>query len=479
MGEALQNSFHSFEIFVTFTTTNLLAIVQQVIVKAEDNILAIFIPPDKVTTGGQILSSEQLISKKAINDLIIDHQTTNCTVNIGFFFKQGGVMLLNAYVMTQTVMKQLCNAIHTYVYIPLHSTSDTPSIGGHLVFAVALSTIIWKVVQYSVRKPWQNTVFIAFLTLLWIYLVSVETTQRQQLVNRIKARAVQSVLDLQATDKNYVPNSLNPHHPSPNNSFSSLPSLPSQFENTAWANIALKAFWLISREMPSTTSPSSQQREDGSQSQGGGLGLYVSDSIKFTLNEALQNVPPGIASMRLKSLSLGSNPPLLKGVRVHSVRVNTGNKSEEAAQYSEQSREVQRKKTTIDIDSPPSIRCSSIYEEECDLDAISNVGNLIHVLSDSIKDSADFIKAFTSQAIHGFVTILKEDAKVIVNTMRRKSNTPFNATSPSSEDLKGSVDQCDLLARSSSRFDRIIVDLDFVFTTSDLDFVITLRFLFV
>ena len=74
-------------------------------------------------------------------------------------------------------------------------------------------------------------------------------------------------------------------------------SASSSFESCMWLNTLLASLWTV----------------EGS----GGLGAYVSDSISVELNDQLQKVPPGVAKLRIKQFSLGSQGPIVSGIRMY------------------------------------------------------------------------------------------------------------------------------------------------------------------
>lgn len=79
------------------------------------------------------------------------------------------------------------------------------------------------------------------------------------------------------------------------------------FDDAIWLNTALTAMWEVLDPTYNT----------------GGLGTYISDMYADMVSTELAKVPPGVANVRLKSFALGSSAPLFKGVRVIRARNHT------------------------------------------------------------------------------------------------------------------------------------------------------------
>ena len=54
----------------------------------------------------------------------------------------------------------------------------------------------------------------------------------------------------------------------------------------------------------------------------GGLGPYISRTIQGLVNDELALVPPGIANIQLKRLTLGTQPPIVQSIKIHSRRAS-------------------------------------------------------------------------------------------------------------------------------------------------------------
>lgn len=55
----------------------------------------------------------------------------------------------------------------------------------------------------------------------------------------------------------------------------------------------------------------------------GGLGTYTNDIYEDMLSSELNKLPPGFANLRLKTFDLGTNPPLIKGIKGFTTRNHT------------------------------------------------------------------------------------------------------------------------------------------------------------
>lgn len=71
------------------------------------------------------------------------------------------------------------------------------------------------------------------------------------------------------------------------------------FEISPWVNTFLASFWTVS-------------------SANGGLGPYISQSMKDVLVTELAKVPPDVANLELQRFTLGTNAPVIRSVRVDS-----------------------------------------------------------------------------------------------------------------------------------------------------------------
>lgn len=81
-------------------------------------------------------------------------------------------------------------------------------------------------------------------------------------------------------------------------------------ETARWVNVLFSALWTV--EHPAN-----------SQSQGegvGGLGSYLSGIYGEMVSTQLAALPPGLTNLRLKDFSLGSQPPLFKGLKIDWLR---------------------------------------------------------------------------------------------------------------------------------------------------------------
>ena len=108
--------------------------------------------------------------------------------------------------------------------------------------------------------------------LCWGLLIVEEGMQRKRVAGRAAMQAVQHLLVSQAEANRNT----------------------SSFEQAAWLNLCTTSLWST------------------------GLGTYLSSAIMCSLDLQLQQVPPGVARVRVKHLTLGDSPPILTGVRVMS-----------------------------------------------------------------------------------------------------------------------------------------------------------------
>eukprot|EP00975_Prorocentrum_lima_P003973 865311-Prorocentrum_lima.AAC.1 len=70
-------------------------------------------------------------------------------------------------------------------------------------------------------------------------------------------------------------------------------------ETARWVNVFFSAIWAV-------------ESQGGGGGGGGGLGSYLSEVYAEMVSTQLAALPPGLANLRLKDFSLGSQPPLFK-----------------------------------------------------------------------------------------------------------------------------------------------------------------------
>ena len=107
---------------------------------------------------------------------------------------------------------------------------------------------------------------------------------------------------------NYFKNDINKEQDGNNNgnnssnNSSSSTSDALDFEVAVWLNVMMSSLWNVERT--------------------GGLGPYISRTIQDLVNDELSLVPPGIANIQLKRLTLGTQPPIVQSIKIHSRRAS-------------------------------------------------------------------------------------------------------------------------------------------------------------
>lgn len=74
------------------------------------------------------------------------------------------------------------------------------------------------------------------------------------------------------------------------------------FEEAVWVNVMMASVWNVERT--------------------GGLGPYISRTIQGLVNDELALVPPGIANIQLKRLTLGTQPPVVQAINMRARRAS-------------------------------------------------------------------------------------------------------------------------------------------------------------
>ena len=360
---------------------------------------------------------------------------------------------------------------HSFISFPLVGIFDSSSLGGHLFLAIITFYIAYRFFRLYLSTKVADRAIVITGLLIWIYLAIVDSIRRSVIVHNSQMHAFQYLLDMQSKGgAAYVASTAAPKRKI---ALAILDKLSAQlepknynaFENAAWANIALKAFWEVSTVYPSIF----QTRFDTVHMAVGGLGRYVSDSILVSLTAMLEDVPPGMGNMRIKSLSLGVSPPLIKGVRVKPLKAAdhsghcTPRRSDDDDGSSRRSSTAAENESSHDqtythygrktFEKFPNTTSTSPSERFSAKNMIVLVGNKLRRLGDFVRLKFSSI----GRAIRSRTAGRRVGYK---NTVRNAV-----AMNDSKEDA------CEVAV-----FDRLIIDIDFVFVSKDLDFVATFRY---
>ena len=179
--------------------------------------------------------------------------------------------------------------------------------------------------QSSWRSFWVPVLTAVFI---WLYLTSIENIQRNRIVYKVESntfktlfetkndvvnkictsytkfgkKAVDAYVDISMLDllcsahETSIGASTNIAHRKGTNSAANVDH--TNIKSLFWLNKLLVSFWSV----------------DSS----GGLGPYFSQTIEEVLREQLAMVPPSIAQLSVKKFSVGSIPPIIRGVQVKS-----------------------------------------------------------------------------------------------------------------------------------------------------------------
>lgn len=207
-------------------------------------------------------------------------------------------VVLKRYQVVEALVLSGCRSfvsdLQRYWNSSVSNSLDVPSIGSYLLLALLVMCIV-NLVDYS-SLMWRLTALLLSISVLWFYIMSVEHSQRVRLIQRTSVKSIHSYLTRQTAQ--YVSN-----HSYSSNSTSSMKKFSKHkvgYENSVWVNVLMSALWNI----------------DGSQ----GLGAYVNSVYEELLIEELAKVPSGVANVKLRKFDLGSNPPLVKGIRMRTSR---------------------------------------------------------------------------------------------------------------------------------------------------------------
>ena len=180
--------------------------------------------------------------------------------------------------------------------------------------------------RVGVNKIWNRfwvPVFTA--TFIWLYLTSIENIQRNRIVYKIESNTFKSLFEAKNSVVNKICVSYAKHGKKAVDAYvdiSMLDLLCSAHETvigpsknvargnstSSYSDTTVKSLFWLNKLLVSFWSVEST----------GGLGPYFSQTIEDVLTEQLAMVPPSIAQLNVKRFSVGSIPPIIRGVQVKS-----------------------------------------------------------------------------------------------------------------------------------------------------------------
>lgn len=180
------------------------------------------------------------------------------------------------------------------------------------LLTAALFALVWSVALLSFESA-QRKASCLFLLLLFTAtsLLWLEYHQRRRLIHRTASSAVATYLSQQVEGFHYHPTDLIEDELFYEDGTMAVVKITNQgwynltvnekqqAENIAWANVMVSSLWTMY----------------GNDIDIHGVGSYVNDLYEEMLTDALSNIPPGIANLRLKRFDLGTNPPFLKAIK--------------------------------------------------------------------------------------------------------------------------------------------------------------------
>ena len=286
LGEALQDSFYGLQIFLNFLAKT----IQNILRLLSSNFSSV--PITTNLEGDNQLKSAKLSTE---NDHILKEVEMGKDTFYCYFFSTIGF---------------LCFLARNFMYMLLNGISDSSSIVIHVILAAVMLYIVNRWSHIHLQQYAKGITLMAAI-FLCAYMSAIDSIQKSILMETVRIKSIHALLERQVTDSN---------------NYSAIPyrhrnSLIEQtlFENATWTNVALKSFWEISKD--EVYAP--HELKDSIDAVGG-LGPYVSECILVALTTELEHVPPGMGNMRIKSLSLGSQPPLIRDIHLRSIKAEVG-----------------------------------------------------------------------------------------------------------------------------------------------------------
>eukprot|EP01032_Pedospumella_encystans_P011087 gene11087-12920_t len=235
------------------------------------------------------------------------------------------------------------------------------------------------------------------------------------------------------------------------------------FDDAIWLNTLLTSIWDINDAHFKTH----------------GLGAYLNEVYEEYVNIELNNIPPSVANIRLKSFDLGRAAPLFKGVRVFRVRDHVCMKqniqsefgTKTAAATNENSNitskaSVDRIHDTILAKLWQSIEKSSSPFWSTNSGSTNNSTN-----TDNNRNSSDSVSGDSVNDGGG----IDPSAPTSTSTASAPAETLPTAATPAASQAALLLSYQHILSQFSADCDSLIIEMDTIFLSSNMNIVLTLR----
>lgn len=305
---------------------------------------------------------------------------------------------------------------------------------------------------------------------VWALILWMEYHQRSRLIQRVSSQSVKSYLAQQVQGFGYHPTDLVEDDKYMAEGHMQVAKITNQVwrtfsdqekqhaENIAWANILLSSLWtLYDHELEI-----------------GGLGSYTNDIYEDMLTAELSNIPPGFANLRLKRFDLGTNPPFIKGIKGFTYRNHTCIRELETA--------LNPSGNDSEFHSRPKQGFAAILAEwEDRFSRSSSRGGT----RNRRANHADLEEKYTT-AMEQLLTLFAPSSRSRVRHKDHAEPDKSSSSKGASNDNKDTQNSDsfdseikDIGAGYFDHFsvdcDRLYLDLDVVYTSKDMDIVLSLR----
>jgi hypothetical protein len=353
------------------------------------------------------------------------------------------------------------------------------------LLTAALFVLVWSVALVSFESA-QRKASCLFLLLLFtaMSLLWVEYHQRRRLIHRTASSAVATYLSQQVEGFQYHPTDLLEDElfyedgsmvvvKITNQGWYNLTANEKQqAENIAWANIMVSSLWTMY----------------GNDIDIHGVGSYVNDLYEEMLTEALSNIPPGIANLRLKRFDLGTNPPFLKAIKGLTYRNHSCIRRLEDELLSASSPNDQQD-PRVHYDGTKRGFAAKVAEWEARFLRSSPFSGSTWSSTKRVDDPLTGLEERYVSLMEQFMASLfqsrgaksaRRARQAHKRSMPRASSASSSRSSPANAlDQDGTLEMFDtgkgLFDHFSVDCDRLILDLDFVYMSKDMDIVLSLR----
>eukprot|EP01032_Pedospumella_encystans_P009244 gene9244-10900_t len=229
------------------------------------------------------------------------------------------------------------------------------------------------------------------------------------------------------------------------------------FDDAIWLNTLLTSLWDINDAHFKTQ----------------GLGAYFNEVYEEYVNIELNNIPPSVANIRLKSFDLGRSAPLFKGVRVFRVRDHVCMKQNIQSEFGTKTAAATKENSDIagkaSVDRIHDTILAKLWQ------SIEKSGSPFwSTNSSSINNSTNTDNNSTGDSANDG-SINGPPAPTSTSTASATAETLHPAAAPTASQAALLLPYKHILSQFSADCDSLIIEMDTIFLSSNMNIVLTLR----